>query len=161
MKVEYINPFIESVYDLFSTMLGTKAVRGDVTIARKDMPARDIVALIGLSGPAQGMVSMAFPLKTALAIANRLLGTDLRVLDDTVSDAIAETVNIVAGGAKAKFKIGEGPPVELSLPSVIRGSSFCLDYPSKISWLEVPFDSGLGSFVMRVTFKIEERKGQA
>lgn len=156
MKVEYINPFIESVYDLFKTMLSTQAVRGDVSVVRNDVPPRDIIALIGLSGPAKGMVTIAFPANTALAIANRFLDTDLRVLDDMVSDAIAEVVNIVAGGAKAKFK--SDPPIELSLPSVVRGNSFCLDYPSGISWLEVPFESGLGAFVMRVTFKNDKEE---
>ena len=103
MKVEYINPFIESVHELFSTMLNSKASRGNVAIARGDGASHDIVALIGLSGPARGMVTMAFPVKTALNIVNRLLGSDLRIMDDTVSDAIAEVVNIVAGGAKARI----------------------------------------------------------
>ena len=34
MKVEYINPFIESVFELSSTMLNSKARRGDVGVSR-------------------------------------------------------------------------------------------------------------------------------
>lgn len=162
MKVEYINPFIEGVYDLFGTMLAAKATRGTVAIARGDDAGfRDIIALIGLSGQARGMVTLAFPVQTALNIVNRLLGSELRVIDDTVSDAIAEVVNIVAGGAKAKLKVGDGPPIDLSLPSVVRGNSFSIDYPTKTSWIEVPFDSDLGPFAMRVTFKMEAKKGGA
>jgi chemotaxis protein CheX len=161
VNVEYINPFIESVYDLFSTMLSAKAERGNVAIARGDGAFRDIVALIGLSGQICGMVAMAFPIKTALNIVNRLLGTELRIIDDTVSDAIAEVVNIVGGGAKAKLTGDSGPPVSLSLPSVVRGNSFCVDYPTKTTWLEVPFNSELGPFTMRVTFKAEAKKGGA
>ena len=161
MNVDYINPFIESVHDLFATMLTAKASRGDVAIARGDGPSLDIVALIGLSGPARGMVTLAFPVKTALNIVNRLLGTELRIMDDTVSDAVAEVVNIVAGGAKARFKIENGPPIDLSLPTVVRGNSFCVDYPTKTTWLEVPFETDLGPFVMRVTFKLEAKKGDA
>lgn len=156
MKVEYINPFIESVYELFSTMLSSKASRGDVGVSDGKANPRDIMALIGLSGPARGMVALAFPVETALTIVNRLLGTESRVLDDTVSDAIAEVVNIVAGGAKAKFKLGSGPPIDLSLPTVVRGNSFSVDYPSKSIWLEVPFNSDLGPFTMRVTFEIQK-----
>jgi len=160
VKVEYINPFIESTYELFKTMLSSSIRRGNVGLAQSDSAGpRDIVALIGLSGPAQGMVALAFPVATALGIANRLLGTELRVMDDTVSDAIAETVNIVAGGAKARFKIEDGPPIELSLPTVVRGNSFSLDYPIKTTWIEVGFESDLGSFAMRVTMKIDAKKG--
>jgi chemotaxis protein CheX len=161
VNVDYINPFIESVYGLFATMLTAKASRGNVAVARDGGPPHDVVALIGLSGPARGMVTLAFPAKTALNIVNRLLGTELHIMDDTVSDAIAEVVNIVAGGAKARFKIEKGPPIELSLPTVVRGNSFCVDYPTKTTWLEVPFDSELGPFTMRVTFKMDAKKGGA
>ena len=156
MKVEYINPFIESVYELFNTMLGAQAKRGDIGVADNESNPRDIMALIGLSGPARGMVAIAFPVGTALSIVNRLLGTETRVVDDTVSDAIAEVVNIVAGGAKAKFPISNCPPIDLSLPTVVRGNSYNVDYPSTSVWLEVPFQSDLGEFSLRVTFKIGE-----
>ena len=157
MKVEYINPFIESVHELFTTMLSAKAIRGTVGVSRGTSGnPREIMALIGLSGPARGMVSLSFPMTTAFAIVNRLLGTETHSMDDTVSDAIAEIVNIVAGGAKAKFKIIEGPPIDLSLPTVVRGNSYDIDYPSGSIWLEVPFTSELGPFGMRVTFEMEK-----
>ena len=103
MKVEHINPFIESTFDLFSTMLGSKATRGNIGLAKEKADPRDMMALIGLSGKARGMVALAFPVDTALNMVNKLLGTNIKVLDDTVSDAIAEMVNIVAGGAKTKL----------------------------------------------------------
>ncbi len=158
MKVEYINPFIESTYDLFSTMLSSKAERGDIGLANPDANPRDIMALIGLSGMARGMVALAFPISTAINMVNRLLGTEIRVVDDTVSDAIAEMVNIVAGGAKAKLSADLEKPIDLSLPTVVRGNSFNVDYPSGTVWLEVPFNSDLGTFSLRVTFEIEKGK---
>ena len=155
MKIEYINPFIESVYSLFETMLGSKAKRGDVALAKEgENDPRHIMALIGLSGPARGMVSLSFPSSTALNMVNRLLGSDSADVDDAVSDAVAELVNIVAGGAKAKFPTGNGPLIELSLPTVVRGSSYSVDYPSGSVWLEVPFTSDLGPFTLRVTFEM-------
>jgi len=157
MKVEYINPFIESTYDLFSTMLGSKAIRGGVGLAKPDANPRDIMALIGLSGMARGMVALAFPIETALNMVNRLLGTQIRVVDDTVSDAIAEMVNIVAGGAKAKISADMEKPIDLSLPTVVRGNNYNVDYPSGSVWLEVPFNSDLGSFTLRVTFEMEKK----
>ncbi len=153
MKVEHINPFIESTYELFSTMLSSKAIRGDIGVAKAETNPRDIMALIGLSGPARGMVALSFPISTAINMVNRLISSDIKVMDDTVSDAIAEMVNIVAGGAKAKLKIDSAEPMDLSLPTVVRGSNFNIDYPSGSVWLEVPFTSDLGSFSLRVTFE--------
>lgn len=159
MQVEYINPFIESVHDLFSTMLGAKVQRGKLGVSSGASNPRDLMALIGFSGPARGMVALAFPVSTALNIVNKLLGTDTRVVDDTVSDAIAEVVNIVAGSAKARINKDDGPVIDLSLPTIVRGNNYCVEYPSKSTWLDVTFESDLGEFNMRVTFEMNKGKG--
>lgn len=158
MKVEYVNPFIESVYDLFTTMLTAGVSRGDVDVTTDDPKAFDVMALVGLSGPARGIVAMAFPADTAIKMVNKLLGSDTTDLDDSVCDAVSEIVNIVAGGAKAKFPLEAGmPPIDLSLPTVVRGSNYTVDYPSDSTWLEVPFTSDLGLFSIRVTFAFDTR----
>jgi CheY-specific phosphatase CheX len=81
--------------------------------------------------------------------------TDGELDEDTLVDGAAELVNIVAGSAKAKFCKDGGAPLDLSLPTVIRGEGFQIDYPSKTVWIEVPFSSELGSFKVRVTFEDE------
>lgn len=155
MKVEYVNPFIESVYELFGTMLGAKATRGAVGVSKAAPRPRDIMALIGFSGPARGMVALSFPSSTALNVVNRLLSTDTKVIDDTISDGVAELVNMIAGSAKARFPVEDGVPIDLSLPTVVRGQSYDVDYPSGSVWLEVPFESELGEFSLRVTFELK------
>lgn len=159
MKIEHINPFIESVYDLFTTMLSATIQRGDVGVTRDPTDPDSVMALIGLSGPARGMVSLSFPGETAIKMVNRLLSIEATEMDDTVADAVAEIVNIVAGGAKAKFPLEEGsPPIDLSLPTVVRGQNFNVDYPSDSVWLEVPFTSELGPFFLRVTFVFDKEQ---
>jgi chemotaxis protein CheX len=163
MKVEYINPFIESVDEMFTMMLSSSATRGDIGVSKEvDTNPREIMALIGLSGHAKGMVSMAFPLSTALHMVNQLLGTETKSFDDSVADAVAEMVNIVAGGAKAKFKLEEGQtPLKLSLPTVVRGKSYDIQYPKNTVWIAVPFESEFGPFQMQVTFSFDEPEGTA
>ncbi len=153
MKAEYINPFITAVFDLFSTMMGCEAKRGQIAIARKGAAEKEITALIGLGGPTRGSVSLSLPFETARRMVARLLGADGEIEDDTLVDGTAELVNIVAGSAKAKFCQDGGAPLDLTLPTVIRGEGFQIDYPSKTVWIEVPFSSELGSFKIRVTFE--------
>ena len=159
MKAEYVNPFIASVLDLFEKMLGCKATRGKIGVAKKGATSKEITALIGLGGPARGTVSISFPTDTAASMVARMLGTESQLSDDMLVDGTAELVNIVAGGAKAKFcKDGEAP-MDLSLPTVIRGEAFRIQYPSKTVWIEVPFTSELGSFNLRVAFEDAIIKG--
>lgn len=157
MKVEYINPFIESVFELFSTMLGCEAKRGEVGFVKNGIGDQEFTALIGLSGPARGSVALSFPANTALAMSGRLLGIELTEMDETIPDALGELVNIVAGGAKAKLHEGNGKPIDLSLPNVIRGSDYAIDSPSDADWLDIPFQSELGTFNLRVTFEVNSK----
>lgn len=162
MKADYINPFIESVHEIFSTMLGCNLERGDVALSKSGGGTRDLTALIGLSGPARGMVALSFPVRTALSVVGKMIGTEIRIVDDTVSDGVAELVNMVAGAAKAKFCRGDGIPIDLSLPTVVRGNNYSVDYPTQTTWLEIPFKCDLGVFDLRVTFEMDaSRNGGA
>ncbi|MBM3288685.1 MAG: chemotaxis protein CheX [Candidatus Hydrogenedentes bacterium] len=153
MQARHINPFIESVYELFQTMLQGKVERGPIGVTDGGAQPSDIMAIIGISGPTRGTVSIGFPTATALAIVGRILGTPCVQIDDTVSDGVAEVVNMVAGSAKAKLNSGNEHPLDLSLPTVVQGKQYNVQCPSKSVWLEVPFKSDLGEFNLRVTFE--------
>lgn len=154
MKVEYINPFIASVDELFGTMLGCPVQRGKLALAPSStIGPEQVAALIGLSGPMRGTVVLAFPVATALKIAGRLIGEDPQEIDEEALDAVAEVVNIVAGGAKSRLSQGSGPPMDLGLPTTIVGDRYSVVPPSEASWIELPFDSELGGFLLRVAFE--------
>ncbi len=155
MKVEHINPFIESVYELFSTMLDSRAKRGKVKIADEEVDPHEITALIGLSGPARGTVAVSFPESTVLRIASQLSGMEIHQFDEMVTDALGEMVNIIAGGAKARLHGGNKKPINLSLPNVVRGVNYMVEYPTETTWLDIPFESEFGAFVLRVTFALD------
>jgi len=153
MKVEYINPFVESVTELFRTMLHATVTRGTVHLSNGIGEPRNLIALIGLTGTVRGTVALHLPVNTALKMVNSLLGTENSAIDQTVADGVSEVVNIIAGGAKAKFPNADQEPLKLSLPTLVRGSNVEIDYPSHAIWLDVPFTSDLGPFSLRVTFE--------
>jgi chemotaxis protein CheX len=161
MKTTWINPFVESVYSLCSTMLNCGVERGQLGLSpAESATGGDITGLIGLSGMAHGMVALSFPTTTARAMVGRLLSLGDGEVDDSVSDGVAELVNIVAGSAKAKFSDGDGSEIiSLGLPTVIRGGSQIVECPSQSSWLDVPFASDLGPFSLRITFELESARG--
>ena len=153
MKAELINPFIESVQEIFSTMLDSKATRGQISVSRDNKGPGELLAIIGLSGETKGIVAVSFPTETALRLVGRIVGMEFESIDETVVDGVAEMINMIAGGAKAKLNVNGKKPIDLGLPSVVTGKDYQVDYPKKSIWLEVPFDSELGSFLMRVTFE--------
>jgi len=158
MNVAYINPFIESVNDLFTTMLGCSAERGKVGLVKPGEPSGDLTALIGLSGPVRGTVALSFPDTTARAMVGRMTGLPEADVAESLGDGLAELVNIVAGGAKAKLNSGDGAVTDLSLPTVVRGQQYAVEGLTQTTWLDVPFASELGTFTLRVTFEQTEAK---
>jgi len=153
MKVEYINPLIESVVELFTYTLDSGVKRGEVGVHWEIPDTSDIVALVGMRGRARGTIAISFPVSTALAIAGKMLGEDVRVVDEIVKDKIEELVQIVVGSAKGKFFQYKETVVELSNPTVVRGTDEQVDFQTRTAWLEVPFESELGPFSLRVTFE--------
>ena len=152
MKAQYINPFIESIETVFDTMLSTSIQRLNAR-ATKDGSVHEgdwLTSIIGISGQASGAVALSFPKATALQLAGTFLSTEIAEINDEVTDAIAELANMVGGSAKAKFDLE--PPPELSLPTVVTGHDYKTKFPTKSVWIEVPFGSPVGEFLMEVSF---------
>jgi chemotaxis protein CheX len=150
MDVNYINPFIEAVDNVFSTMLSVRPKRAGVRVSANQNNTPSITSLVGMSGQVSGVVALRFPPETALKLAGRMLGSEMGAVNGEVVDAVSELVNMVAGSAKAKLH--HEPPLQLGLPTVVEGNGYKLKYPSKSVWLEVSFTSDAGPFSMEVTY---------
>lgn len=150
-----INPFIESINELFERMLDCKVELGKPSRAVLSNVASDITGIIGLSGTVLGVVALRFPEQTAVAVVSRMAGIPLQTADPAIIDGIGELVNIAAGGAKGKL---EGHSISVSLPTVTRGGIYRLRNMRDTVWMDVPFESELGAFSMIVTLKQSAEK---
>ncbi len=149
MDVRYINPFVEGVESVFTTMLNLRPKRNAVKISNGGGTGYALTSLVGISGQLSGVVVLRFPSDTAVKLA-AAMGLSVNQLDAQVVDAISELVNMVGGFAKAKFDYD--PPLQLGLPTVVEGTDYKVKYPTKSVWLEIPFECGAGQFTMEITF---------
>ena len=107
MRAEYINPFVASASNVFSTMLGCKLERGSLTIKEGRRPEHEVSGVISMSGQAAGTVVVSLSKSAAIGCAATLLAEDPSSYDEVngdVADAIGEIANMIAGGAKAKLE---------------------------------------------------------
>ena len=116
MRVEYINPFVETSYRVLKEVLGGAEVkRGNLYLKSTAMPVMGVAALVGLAGDVEGRVLFDMTVETALNIASKMNGEKLEVFDDLAKATISELANLITAQAVTKlhelnFKFDLTPP---------------------------------------------------
>ena len=116
MRVEYINPFVETSYRVLKEVLdGAEVKRGDLYLKSTAMPVMGVAALVGLAGDVEGRVVFDMTFETALNIASKMNMETMTKFDDMAKDTISELANIITGQAVTKlhelgFKFDLTPP---------------------------------------------------
>ena len=146
MKAEYINPFLVSTISTFKTMLGCVLTRGTPYITNGSQPVHEVSGVIGLSGKAIGMVVVGLDREAALRATEAMLHERPPEINDDVVDAVGEVANIIAGGAGAQLDYLN---LSVSLPSVITGKGHCIQFPSKVTPICIPFESPWGEITVQ------------
>jgi len=147
MKAEYINPFLTSAISTFKTMLGCTLARGTPYVKDGRQPEHEVSGIIGLSGRAQGTVVLGLDRQVVLNATEALLGERPPRINGDLTDAVGELTNIIAGSAKAKL---EELHLSVGLPTVITGKGHCVEFPSKVTPICIPFESPWGSVTVEV-----------
>jgi len=147
MDVKYINPFIASVRNVFSTMLKMDVQFGRPYVKKDEEHSHDVSAIIGLAGDVIGAVILSFPRLSATRIASVFAGTELNASDDDFADAIGELANMITGNAKKDF---DGLNVIISVPSVVLGAGHQIMNTRITPRLVLPCSTHAGSFVVEV-----------
>ncbi|HKP98349.1 MAG TPA: chemotaxis protein CheX [Fibrobacteria bacterium] len=119
IRIDQIEPFIKATIETFKTMVHLKVIHGEIRVRKPSEPASDYSGIIGLTGGAEGSVTLGFPLGTAKAVASSFLGEET-VSESLVADTIGEIANIITGYAKKDIP---GVEINISLPTVIKGAS--------------------------------------
>lgn len=150
MDVSFINPFIIATDNCFTTMMNLQIKPEAPQLKKYPYPTYDISGVIGLSGDAQGAISLSFNHSTAMVFVNKMLGGIGETSEDDMIDGVGEIVNIIAGNAKvhlSKFNLS------ISLPNVIIGDKHTLAGQSGSPTIVVPFSCEHWQFIMEVSLK--------
>ena len=147
MRVEYINPFVAAVKNVYATMLSCEARRGKPVLKDNNRADHCISGVIGLSGKAVGAAVLSMSEQSALAAASHMLMCEITEISDDVVDAVGELVNMMAGAAKAELAEYE---LMISLPNVITGNAHEIHFPSDVRPVSIPFDTDWGPITLTV-----------
>lgn len=149
MDSRFINAFLESTRALLGTMLNTTVTFGAPHIYDR-LTKHDVSGIVGFSGDVVGSVVLCLPKASALELVARLAGTPLAFESADFTDAVGELVNMIAGGAKARFT---GRTVAISCPSVVVASEHQVQAPSGTVCVCIPCSSPTGEFAINVAIQ--------
>jgi chemotaxis protein CheX len=115
MRVEYINPFVESTYNVLKEVLNSEVKRGEIYLKNTSMAIMGVAALVGLAGDVEGRVLFDMTKATALHIVSVMNGEEFKEFDDMAKATIQELANMVTAQAVTKlyelnFKFDLTPP---------------------------------------------------
>lgn len=155
-----------AVGDVFKTMLGRSV---QLHVATSDTSAASwppipvegecvpqVVGTVGFLGDANGLIYFYLPVPFARLVTCHLLGMTEAEIDEAgdevINDAIGELTNMTVGS----FKNGlcdAGFPCKLTIPSILRGSNFCIEPISTAQRYIYSFESGGHKVVTDILLK--------
>jgi len=151
MRLEYINPFVESTFDILKEVLDTEITRGKLYLKAKSQPVMGITTIVGLAGDVEGRVLIDMSSKTAIAIASRMNGEELKELNELAKATITELANMIV--AQAVTKLSElGFKFELTPPSIFTGEKMEITN-FEVEALIVPIETSYGRLEVNVALR--------
>lgn len=154
MDVALVNPFIEATLHVLSSMAFTKATAGKPYLKKDTIAKGDVSGIVGLSGEARGTLSVSFSKESILSIVSKMFGEQVTEINEEVTDAVGEILNIVSGQARQKLET-MGRLLKGAIPTVITGKDHSITHITKQPIVAIPFDTENGHFTIEVC--IEEK----
>ena len=157
MRVEYINPFVETSYRVLKEVLGGAEVkRGELSLKSVAMPVMGVAALVRLAGDVEGRVLFDMTYETALNLASKMNGETLTQFDDLVKATISELANLIT--AQAVTKLHElGFKFDLTPPTLFAGEKMEIaalpGSAQNVEALIVPLISECGEIELNVAIR--------
>jgi len=115
MRVEYINPFVESAFSVLKEVMNAEVKRGEIYLKPTTMSIQGVAALVGLAGDVEGRVLFDMTKETALHVAGAMNQEEFKTFDELAKATIQELANMITAQAVTKlhdlgFKFDLTPP---------------------------------------------------
>jgi chemotaxis protein CheX len=150
MRAEHINPFLEASMNLFKIHLGVNVTNDPPYLNQDNQNLNEVSAIIGLAGETVGAVVLSFSRETAVKMVSKFANRAYVALSKEVIDGVGELVNIIAGNAKKGLV---NYRIEISLPGVVTGNKYKINWPKGVPVITIPFKSEIGDFTVNVSLK--------
>jgi chemotaxis protein CheX len=127
MKMELIQPFINSLDAVIAETMGCSAEIADVTMEEGNYQRAGIAALVGISGEIEGRVILDMDTAAAQQATSDLTGASVSPTEETARETVCELTNMVIGNAVTQlnncgFRFRVHPPEIYAMEAGLQGT---------------------------------------
>lgn len=152
--IDDLEPLLKSALsDVFSTMLGQQ-----IEAEQPNAPVLNghptIAGAVGFIGDVTGIVYLYLPQPFAVKLTEKMLGLTRDEIDgdEMVNDTVGEFTNMVVGHLKSRLG-DRGRSCQMTIPSIVRGNSFCIEPVSATLRRVITFRSHEFQIVVEILMK--------
>ena len=157
MRVEYINPFVESAFSVLKEVMNSEVKRGEIYLKSTSMAIKGVAALVGLAGDVEGRVLFDMTKETALYVAGTMNQEKFTALDELAKATIQELANMITAQAVTKLH-DLGFKFDLTPPALFTGENMEVSTNlGEVEALIVPMELGTEGRI-EVNVAIRERQ---
>ncbi len=149
MDAKLINPFINATINVLSTMASVLCKAGKPYLKKEDIAQGDVTGVIGLTGSANGTISVTFDEKSILKIVSNMFGEAMTTINSEITDAVGELTNMISGQARRELEEA-GKIFEAAIPTVVAGKDHCITHCTDGPKIAIPFTTDEGKFTIEV-----------
>ena len=156
MKMELIQPFINSADSVLAQSLGCATRIGDVSMEEEVYRRKGVAALVEITGDIEGRVIFDMNSATATKVASFLTGSDVEESEDLVRETVCELANMVVGNAVTTLN-DQGMRFKISPPQV-HSDEQGLGGNEETEALVMCFDTENGNLYMNIAMRYNQRR---
>jgi chemotaxis protein CheX len=151
MRLDFVKIFIDSTRELIGELISPSVDVDSMTMSPSPVAGREVMAIIGLTGEAQGRVIFDMDLFTAVQLAGQMLGEPSPGMTPLVRSSIAELASMAIGRAISQIN-DEGTRLSMSPPTIITGSNL-VSFDQCFETLVAPLSTSFGEVRMNITIQ--------
>ncbi len=140
MDVRYINPFLNATINVLKTMAFVEITPGKPFLKKDHVAYGDVSGIIGITGDAQGSLSVTFNIALIRQIMRNMLGEEIEEVTNDVRDAVGELTNMISGDARRMLG-EEGLNLSAAIPTIAAGKGHSIKHVVSGPVIIIPFSS--------------------
>jgi len=152
MNVKLINPFINATINVLETMAFITVNAGKPYLKKDNVAVGDVTGVLGLTGVANGTISVTFEEKCILTVVSNMFGETMTELNHEIADAVGELTNMISGQARRELEEA-GKVFRAAIPSVVTGRNHSITHYTNGPKIAIPFSTENGDFTIEVCFE--------